>query len=103
MRELNFNVKNQKLTKTGDFSGIVKGSKRYLKCKFITEGIDWNGSKMVAVFWNTKNAEHAVQVIAGECLVPDEVTDNTNFKMKLIGVNGERRIATNSILISQEV
>lgn len=103
MCELNFNVKNQKLTNTGNFSGIVKRSKQYLKCKFITEGIDWNGSKMIAVFWNNKNSKYVVQVIAGECVVPDEVTKNTNFKMKLIGINGDIRIATNSILINQEV
>ena len=38
MRELDFLVEGQRLTKNGDFSGIVKGSQQYLKCKFEFKG-----------------------------------------------------------------
>ena len=34
MRTLLFEVNGQSLSKVGDFSGIIRGSKQYLKCEF---------------------------------------------------------------------
>lgn len=101
MRNLQFTVNGQRLSKDGDFSNIVKGTKGYLKCIFNFEGNDWIGYKVVAVFWNSK-IEYAVPVLSNSCMVPDEVTDYSNFKMKLIGARDNCRITTNKVLISQE-
>ena len=38
---------------------------------------------------------------AGECMVPDEVTDGKSIKVALIGQNGVTRIKTNPVLIEQ--
>lgn len=98
MRRLIFAVEGQKLSKQGDFSGITAGSKGYLRCNFVTGDSDWLGAKKVALF----NETSAVAVDeAGECAVPDEVTGEKSFKLRLIGQNGSTRMTTNAVLIEQ--
>lgn len=104
MRILEFSVDKQKLVKSGDFSGIVSGSKGYLKCKFNFISEDWTACKVVAVFKHN-NEEYAVAVNNDRtCMVPNEVTDGRCFKIKMVGVKGkDYSITTNKVLISQEV
>lgn len=101
MRTLQFNVNGQKLSKDGDFSEIVKGSKQYLKCQFDFSE-DWHGYKLIAVF--VKDEKEAPVLIERDrtCLVPDEVTDDAFFKLWILGAKGSSRITTNKILIEQE-
>lgn len=103
MRTLQFSVSGQTLTKNGDFSKIVRGSKSYLKCYFVFEGDDWKNHKVAAVFENSNGDEYPVAVnYDGTCEVPNEITDSKYFKLKLVGSKNEIRITTNKILISQE-
>lgn len=98
MRTLTFSVNGQTLKKEGDFSGIIAGSKGYLKCRFTTSDPDWRKAKKVALF----NEEYPVAVSElQECRVPDEVTDAKSFKLRLIGQNAATRITTNPTLIEQ--
>lgn len=102
MRTLQFSVDKQRLTKNGDFSKIVRGSKGYLKCYFIFEDDDWKNHKVAAIFENS-NDEYPVAVKHdGTCEVPNEVTDSKYFKIRLVGLKNETRIITNKILVSQE-
>lgn len=103
MRNLQFTVNGQRLSKVGDFSNIVKGTKEYLKCNFTFEGNDWIGHKAVAIFSGNGKAEFATAIMSdGTCMVPNEVTDYTSFKLRLIGARDNSRITTNTVLISQE-
>lgn len=98
MRVLMFSVEGQSLRKDGDFSGIMAGTKGYLRCRLKTKDGDWIHAKKVLVF----NEEHAVAVNAdGECTVPNEVTDGRSFKVRLIGQMGKTRMTTNAVLIEQ--
>ena len=45
MRILNFKINGQKLEKTGDFSGIIRGSRKYLKCRLIETGVSVTNDK----------------------------------------------------------
>lgn len=102
MRELKFSIDGQKLSKDGDMSHIIRGSKGYLNCSFIFKSDDWSGYKIVAVF-ELQNEEFPVPISSrGECLVPDEVTDFSCFKIRLVGKKNDLMITTNRILISQE-
>lgn len=102
MRDLNFEVDGQALRKVGDFSGIIRGSKKYLRCVFSYKGTDWSNMRAIAVFEYNGN-EYAVAVQKdGTCVVPDEVTDESYFKVFLVGVTGnDRKIITNKELINQ--
>ncbi len=105
MRVLQFALKEQKLLKQGDFSGITAGSRGYLKCCFAAEDNDWRMAKKVAVFGDGVLVKLDG---SGECMVPDEMTDRKSFKVK---VAGERtlpggktvRMMTNAVLIEQVV
>lgn len=102
MRILNFLADGQQLIKNGDFSGIVRGSKHYLKCQFNFKGNDWLHNRIAAVFYKGK-AEYVVPLPKdGSCYIPDEVTDIKCFKVKLIGIKNDTRINTNIELIEQE-
>lgn len=104
MRTLKFKIKDQRLSKDGDFSLIVKGTKNYLRCLFTFDDPNWNGLRKIAVFENRKNGESAVFLERdNSCNVPNEVTDENYFKVKVVGANGStQQIITNKILISQK-
>lgn len=98
MRMMKFTVEGQQLRKSGDFSGIMAGSRGYLKCGLQLNDNDWLRAKKVMVF----NDKYAVAVNADyECRVPDEVTDAKSFKVQLIGQAGKTRMMTNPVLIEQ--
>lgn len=50
MRTLYFEINGQTLRKIDNFSGIIKGSKQYLKCHFAVKDPEWTGMGIVAVF-----------------------------------------------------
>ena len=91
MRTLQFLVVEQSLTKSGDFSNIVKGTKGYLKCSFGFKGTSWIGVKAIAVKIDAN----------GTCLVPDEVTDFDHFKVCVHGFKNTYKIVTNKSLVEQ--
>ena len=98
MRRLLFSVSGQSLRKEGNFAGVIAGTKGYLRCHFGMAEQDWLGAKKIALF----NDQYPAAVNdAGECMVPDEVTDGKSIKVALIGQNGVTRIKTNPVLIEQ--
>lgn len=99
MRELNFNVTGQKLIKNGNFQNIIKGTKGYLQCKFVFD-IEWTKLKKIAVF-ESNNIEQAVVLKNDTCLVPDEITKYSCFKVRIVGILGNKRVITNRELIIQ--
>lgn len=102
MRTLYFEINGQTLRKIDNFSGIIKGSKQYLKCHFAVKDSEWIGMGMVAVFENS-DGTYAVAVQKDRsCMVPDEVTDGSYFKVSVVGVSGKnKKITTNKELINQ--
>lgn len=85
MRNLNFKVTGQKLSKEGDFENIVVGSKGYLKACFTFDS-EWRGFAKVAVFKSNTSDEVPAKINAeGWCLVPDAVTDGAYISVKVLG------------------
>lgn len=102
MRILDFKIKNQRLSKNGDFSNIVRGTKNYLKCRFDMEDADWFGVRKIAVFENGGEECAVALERDNTCEVPNEVTDKSYFKVKLVGVKmGKITLITNKALINQ--
>ena len=100
MRILNFQVSGQNLSKNGDFSGIVAGTKGYLRLSF---GFDteWAGCKKAVIF-SRYDREQALPVINGGCPVPDEIAQHIRWKVRLIGEKEGYRITTNEVEVRQE-
>lgn len=102
MRDLNFSVKEQLLTKEGDFSNLVSGSIGYLRCKFDLSS-DWSGKRLIAVF-TYKDVESAVGVSSdGTCMVPNDIVSHKYFKLQIVGVSQGSLVKTNKVLVEMEV
>lgn len=102
MRTLHFEINGQTLRKIDNFSGIIKGSKQYLKCHFAVKDPEWTGMGIVAVFENNDGSYAVAVQKDGSCMVPDEVTDDSYFKVSVVGVSGKnKKITTNKELVNQ--
>lgn len=99
MRTLQFKVAGQKLSKDGDFSGLVAGTKGYLQTAYNFDR-EWDGCKKAAVFLRY-DKEYPVPIINGQCDVPDEITEHKRWKVYLIGERNGYRITTNEVEVRQ--
>ncbi|MDD7562844.1 MAG: hypothetical protein PUK02_13825 [Parabacteroides sp.] len=100
MRTLQCKVTGQSLSKDGDFSGIVAGTKGYLRMAFNFNS-EWDSCKKAAVF-SRHDREQALPVINGGCPVPDEIAQHSRWKVRLIGEKEGYRITTNEVEVRQE-
>ena len=106
MRTLEFSLNGQRLRKAPGFSfeHIIKGSKNYLKAHFSFNTDDWSGVTKVAVFKSKSDPVEYIPIGAdGYCNIPNSVTDDLKFTIQVIGVDGDKRIPTNDITITQEM
>jgi len=99
MRTLQFKVAGQKLSKDGDFSGIVAGTKGYLQTAYNFDG-EWDGCRKVAVFVRY-DKKYPAPIVNGRCAVPDEITGYKCWKVYLIGERNGYRITTNEVEVKQ--
>ena len=94
MRNLNFKVSGQRLSKEGDFDKIVVGSKGYLKACF-TFNSEWKGFAKIAVFKSNTSDEVPVKINPeGECLIPDAVTDGSYISIHVVGKSKAGQLIT---------
>lgn len=103
MRLLNFIVNGQHISKDPncDFSKIVAGSSNYLKAHF-TFSPEWQDCKKAASFWRGSN-EHAVLLKNDMCDIPPEVLTGLTFGVSVTIQNGNTRVPTDRVIVSQEV
>lgn len=99
MRTLQFKVAGQSLSKNGDFSGLVAGTKGYLYAAYNFDG-EWDDCKKAAVFVRYEK-EYPVPIMNGKCRVPDEITGYKRWKVYLVGVKDGYRITTNEVEVRQ--
>ena len=103
MRLLKFNVKSQLIMKDPDcdFSGLVAGTKNYLKAYF-TFSSEWDNCILIASFWRGSK-EYAVVIENNCCCIPEEVLVGSTFSISITGQNNGYRITTNKVSVNQEV
>lgn len=100
MRILQFKVSGQSLSKDGDFSGLVAGTRGYLQTAYNFDG-EWDGCKKAAVF-SRYEKEFPMPIINGRCAVPDEVVEIRKWRVRLVGERDGYRITTNEVEVTQE-
>lgn len=100
MRTLKFRITGQNIKPDGDFTGIVRGSKGFLKAKFDFSN-EWQGCKKAASFWKY-GREYAVPIIGSECDIPEEALTGICFGVSVTGVGNGFRITTNKCSVKQE-
>lgn len=99
MRILQFRINGQKLSKDGDFSGLIAGTKGYLYTAYNFDS-EWDGCKKAAVFLRY-DKEYPVPIVNARCAVPDEITEHKCWKVYLVGVKDGYRITTNEVEVRQ--
>lgn len=106
MRILEFDVKQQRLTKKMgcNFSGLVAGSIGYLHAKFHFSENEWDKCAVrIARFW-IGTQEHAKSLDENNsCVIPPEVLVGSKFEVSVIGATPGYQIETNKITVRQGV
>ena len=104
MRELKFNVSGQHIRPDPacDFSGIVPGSKGYLKAVFTFDS-EWAWCEKIAEFrkYDVEKCT-SVRLTGNSCMIPEEELVNKYFYMNLIGIRPGFRIKTNREKVEQD-
>ena len=100
MRTLTLQADRQLLTKTGDFSGLVVGSKGYLRLQ-VNFDDSWAGYKRRAVFTLEDGGAIAEPLNNNSCTVPDAAAACMTFKVQIVGTYKDRTLNTNSVTIIQ--
>lgn len=103
MRTLKFIVTGQHIEKdmVCDFSGLVPGTKGYLRAAFVFDQ-EWSNCKKVAVFVKY-GREFPAPIINGYCNIPPEVLTHGRFSLYVIGERaGGYRIPTSRIEVRQD-
>lgn len=105
MRTLKFIVDDQIIRQDPncDFSGLVPGTEGYLEAEF-SFSPEWTGFTKVAAFYSLLGMEYKPQILADgkTCIIPSEALERRVFKIRVIGKQGETRIATNKVAVSQK-
>lgn len=104
MRTLKFNVNKQIITldPNCDFSGLIPGSEGYLKAVF-SFSPEWKKHVKVAAFYSILGTEHPPQLLEDgkSCMIPAEALKNRKFKVQVIGKDGDVKLKTNKVTVSQ--
>ena len=105
MRTLRFIVSGQiiKRDPTCDFDNLVPGSEGYLQAEFLFSS-DWDGCVKVAGFGSQMGTEYPPQVLMDgkTCVIPPEATNRRYFTVHVVGKNGDFKLTTNKIFVSQD-
>lgn len=103
MRILEFEVNKQTIRKKPDcdFSGLVAGTRGYLRAKF-TFSADWDGCRKAASFWRG-GKEYAVLLDQNACEIPAEVLTGGVFEVSVTGRKRGLNIPSNRVRVKQEV
>ena len=102
MRTLEFRVCGQEIAQAQgcDFSGLIKGTKGYLRARFYFDE-EWDGCLVAASFFDASGNEHAAQVVDRMCMIPGEALTGGSFAVRLTGVRRGYRITTGKLTVRQ--
>ena len=103
MRVLDFIATGQTLTRAPacDFTGIVAGSRGYLRARFQFSR-EWAGCKKVAVF-TSRGQEHPVPLELNMCEIPAETLTGSAVQVYVVGRRPGFEITTNVAAFPQTV
>lgn len=101
MRTLKFIVEGQSIKQdpSCNFSGIVPGTKGYLKAEF-SFSKDWKDCRKAAVFELLRN-EYPAPIVGNTCEIPAEALTWKSFSVKVVGERDGYRITTNRVEVKQ--
>lgn len=103
LRTLKFRITGQKIEKdpSYDFSGLVAGTKGYLRAEFQFDQ-EWTGCRKAAVFMRLGKG-YSVPIINGACEIPEEALTYKYWDLRVVGEKASGyRITTGKVKVEQE-
>lgn len=105
MRTLKFIVDKQIVKKdpSCDFSGLIKGTKGYLRAQFYFSK-EWKDCTKVIGFYSATGVEYAPQMLDESCScdIPEEALKRQSFNIQVFGKRDGFLITTNKLNIFQD-
>lgn len=103
--QIEFNVKNQKLSWINNYSSPVSNSQNYLEAKFNFNTTEWlqDGLKVNAMFKHENSDdiyEVTVNMNTATCRIPEEVVQPKFFDINLVAYKDTVRIVTDKVKIN---
>lgn len=98
MKVLDFNVVEQTITRDPlcDFSGLVAGSRGYIRARFHFSA-DWAGCKKVAIF-----SDRPVPLTNNTCEIPAEALTGATVRVRVVGRRPGFEISTGTVAFPQK-
>lgn len=100
MRELLFRVNEQKLKPVEQYTGIMRGSHRYLNLLF-RFGREWKSCRRVIQVKDADGNEYNSVITNDGVVLPGEITQTSRLYITVYGRKGESTIQTNTVTIEQ--
>lgn len=100
MRNLYFRVDGQELKPEEQYTGIMRGSHRYLNLMF-EFGREWANYKKVVSVKDVEGNEYNAVITRRGVLLPREVTGTSRLYITVYAKEGETTVKTNTVTIEQ--
>lgn len=100
MRNLYFRVDGQELKPEEQYTGIMRGSHRYLNLMF-EFGREWANYKKVVSVKDVEGNEYNVVITRNGVLLPKDVTGTSRLYITVYGSDGKTTVKTNTVTIEQ--
>lgn len=100
MRNLYFRVDGQELKSLEQYTGIMRGSHRYLNLMF-EFGREWANYKKVVSVKDVEGNEHNAVITRNGVLLPKDVTGTSRLYITVYGSDGKTTVKTNTVTIEQ--
>lgn len=100
MKQLLFRVDEQELKTVEQYTGIVRGSHKYL-CLMFDFGREWANYKKVVSVKDVDGNEYNDAITRNGVLLPQKVTSTSRLYITVHGRKGESTIQTNTVTIEQ--
>lgn len=100
MRDLYFRVDEQELKALEQYTGIMRGSHRYL-CLMFEFGREWANYKKVVSVKDVEGNEYNAVITKSGVLLPRKVTGTSRLYITVYGRKRESTVITNTVTIEQ--
>lgn len=100
MKQLLFRVDEHELKTVEQYTGIRRGSHKYL-CLMFDFGREWKNYKKVVSVKDVEGNEHNDIITRSGVLLPRKVTGTSRLYVTVHGRRGESTVQTNTVTIEQ--
>lgn len=100
MKKLRFIVNGQELKPEEQYTGIMRGSHRYLNLMF-EFGREWTNYKKVVSVKDVEGNEYNAVITRNGVLLPKDVTGTSRLYITVYVSDGKTTVKTNTVTIEQ--